>query len=544
MRRLLLALATSGILAASGVAVAVHADNPIAPVDGGTAVGACYSGAAAAPDEHAAIPCHFAQNVTNQTAADCRVADNTNDDCALADGREISAAQLAAYKSSWVHRALTLQRGLDAGAPLIEEQIPHTHNTFNSSAYSAADADGDKVPSYYPTLTNQDPNQVYSISGQLDMDVRAIELDLHWVPSPYGNPSTHGFWVTMCHGDGQPVPNTGAYAHVGCSDDRPAQDGFAEVRNWLNAHPDQFVLIYLENQLYPAGPVATTDQAHQIASQLLDQAFGNLIYRPTGASPGQCATLPYGTSRTQMMASGARVLLVGNCGPGAWSSLVFTRGNTWDEHGDPSNYTAADCTADQNARRADTAFRRIFEDSTFVTAATSTPQSLTPDTVAEMVRCGVNIIGMDQLMPQDGRLAALVWSWAPNEPATAGCAYQGADGRFRSSSCDSPRSYACLDPAGGWHQTVAVGRWQAGSDACATEFPGSRFAVPVNGFRNAQLAAASTGNVWLNYAGQSGTWAPNVAPAAGVQPQTHGHAYGHNKHHGRGHATGHDRATP
>src|SRR5207248_2463190 len=140
--------------------------------------------------------------------------------------------------------------------------------------------------------------------------------------------------------------------------------------------------------------------------------------------PNRCATIPYSTSRTEMMAGGARVLLVGNCGPGDWSGLVFQRGQTWDESGDPTNYQPSDCTRDRQLRANDTLFRRTFEDSTFVSAATGSgpKQPMSPQSVADMVRCGVNIIGMDQLRPQDGRLAALVWSWAVNQPSTGDCA--------------------------------------------------------------------------------------------------------------------------
>ena len=466
------------------------------------------------------------QSVVDQAGADCRIVDNADSGCSTIDNRDIDQAQISAYESSWVHRALSLQRDLSATAPLIEDQLPHTHNTFNSSAYSIP-TDG-SAPSYYPTLTNQDPNQVYSISDQMNMDIRAIELDLHWVPSPYGTPDTHGYWVTMCHGDGQQAPGAGVYVHVGCSDDRPAQDGFAEVRRWLDAHPGQFLLIYLENQLYDASPVADATLAHNTAASLLQNAFGNLIYRPTGTAPGGCATLPYDKSRAQMMATGARVLLVGNCGPGAWSSLVFQRGNTWDESGSPSSYSFGDstCNQDMTYRQSDSKFRREFEDSTFVTAATNTAPTtpMSPDNVSAMVRCGVNVIGMDQLRPQDGRLAALVWSWATDQPAASGsCAQQGSDGRFTAVSCGLARPAACQSPNGDWQVTSVAVAWNDAAAECATEFPGSRFAVPMDGYRNLMLQRAHPGvaAVWLDYARVGGTW----TAWAGHAP-VHGHGHG------------------
>jgi hypothetical protein len=448
------------------------------------------------------------QQVRNDGAALCRTPLRSAPDpsapeaCAPVDGRTISEAQVDAYESGWVHRALSLQRGLDANAPLAEEQLPHTHNSFNASSYRLGSA------SYYPTLTNQDPNQVYSLTDQLRMDVRAIEIDVHWWPSPFGNASTGGKWVTMCHGDSGQVPGV----HIGCTWDRPFQDGLAELKAWLVAHPDQFILLYLENQLDDTnGP---NPQAHQIAGQLIEQGLGALVYKPPPTQP--CASMPTDMSVMDMAKGGHQVLIVGNCGPGAWGSWVHEREPHWDEHGDPSTYGEAACTADKNERASDPLlFRRTFEDSTWLTAmlGDGTNHLSTPATVTKMVKCGVNIIGLDQLTPQDPRLAALVWSWAQDEPkAGAGnCAYQGGDGRFHAGDCGAPRRFACSDAAG-WHVTSATGPQSGGGAVCAAEFAGSRFAVPANGLGNQQLVTAKAPalEVWLNYASLNGTWTSSL----------------------------------
>lgn len=457
--------------------------------------------------------------------------------CTPVDGRDISAAQIAAYQASWVHRALGLQRGLDNAAPLVEEQIPHTHNSYNSSAYQLPD--NGRSPSYYPTLTNQDPNQVYSLAGQLDMDVRFLELDLHWVPSPYGTPATGGRWVTLCHGDSA----NPAQVHVGCTDDRPLQDGLAEIRAWMDRHPDQFVFIYFENQLN------SDPQAHQIAGDLIDRAFdrpstdrsGKVvpapgIFKPPPSAP--CQDMPLAESRADMLATGAHLLIVGNCDPAdgqssLWGALVHRRGPMWDEHGDASAYdpstTAAPaggpqpdgCYADRQTRLHDSSFRRWYGDSTWLTAMLGHDQDITASSASIMVRCGVNIIGMDQLRPDDGRLAALVWSWAPEQPAQSGgnCALQEGStgrnpGRFRVAPCGQPHPFACVEPDASWHVSTAVGSWNSGDAVCGAEFPGSRFGVPANGFRNQLLveARANPGqSVWLDYSRVGGTWIVNAS---------------------------------
>jgi len=494
------------LLAGSGL-VGVAADAP--PVTGGAVVDQCHSVQGQVP-AGGAQACRSVQAQLWGASAACRLSVSAApatlpEQCTVIDGRPVSEARIAAYQSTWVHRALSLQRALAAGAPLLEELIPHTHNSFNTSRYDVPDPSN---PSHFPTLTNQDPNQVYSITDQLQMDVRAIEIDVHWVPSPWGP----GYQVVACHGSSEPV-GAGQNVHVGCTDDQPFSSTLRELRAWLDAHPGEFVLVYLENQL--DGSTA----GHERAGQLLAANLGSLVYKPPADQP--CAEMPVHTSAADILASGAQVLLVGNCGAAdgaatAWGQWMHSRGPTWDESGDPTGYGASQCAADLAERNgAEPRFRRYFEEVTWLgtmgdtappaTSAAGHVTPITADATAQMVRCGVNIIGLDQLTPEDPRLPALVWSWAPGEPAAAGCAYQDGDSRFHLAACDSsagPRHFACVDPAGAWLETVATGTWDAGAASCAAEFAGSTFGVPVNGWRNQELFAAKAAagdEVWLNY---------------------------------------------
>jgi hypothetical protein len=362
---------------------------------------------------------------------------------------------------------------------------------------------------YYPTLTNQDPNQVYSIADQLQMGIRGLEIDLHWVPSIYGTAATGGYWVDACHGQSTELPNTGQSIHVGCTIDRPLQGALGEVRRWLDAHPSQFLLLYLENQL------DNNLQGHNLAASIVKQQLGKLVYRPAGhVKPGECAQMPYGTSPAAIARTGARVLVVGNCGPGdAWNHLVFTRGDKWNEGGNTTTYGAKDCAADSKAHDAHTAFRRWYEESPFLEAIMGATQTFTASATRLMMRCGVNLTGWDQLMPSDGRLKAFVWSWAAGQPGSRdGCAYQSANGRFRVSSCAVKRHAACVRH-NKWRVTDKVGSARAGERLCRSEFRGSHFGVPPNGLRNLQLQHARPskhGTVWLNYAKVRGHWRAGV----------------------------------
>jgi hypothetical protein len=431
--------------------------------------------------------------LTDLTAAECRRLHWVNHDvCTRIGGIDVSEARMVDYENSWVHRALTLQRQLDDKAPFLRELFPHTHNSFNSSAYML-------------TVTQSDPNQLYSMRDQLRMDIRAIEMDLH--PQPLvQSPLTPATDVVLCHG--QPEAVGPIVIHVGCSWDRPFTDGLLELRGWLSesANTNEVVLLYLENNL------DNDPGAHAIAAQDIERILGPLVYRPDDHGAAPCAPMPMNTSRAQVRAAGRRVLIVGNCGPGAWGTWVHERGPLWDESGsdvgnDYPDYPA--CKAQRAALHYDTHLIRRYEDSTALSntvggtiLAAGGPGEVTAVEARRMARCGVNLIGFDQLYPQDPRLAQIVWSWAPDEPvAGAGdCAAQGPDARFHAVSCAQPLPLACLDGAGAWH-VAAV---------CPT---GSHLSVPVNGYDNEQLreakAVAGVATVRLAYANVHGTgWTP------------------------------------
>jgi hypothetical protein len=402
-------------------------------------------------------------------AAGCRKLGMSGEDCAAFDGRIIGPERVAAYERSWVHYALTLQREIDADVPLLRALWPHTHNSFNSSVYPS-------------TVTNQDPNQVYSITDQLRMDIRAIEFDLHVLP---------GQGVVLCHGSGVAVGPT--HVDVGCSVDRPLRDGLDEFNGWLRApgNRNDVVLLYLENQLFD-DPAAHDEVVAEISATI-----GDLVYRPST----RCAQPAYGTlTKNQIRAAGKRVVLVGNCGPGAWGSWVHERGTDWVESSSPNgdDFPAA-------CRRVPGKFVRWYEDSTWLsTMAGGSTSQLTEVEARRMARCGVNLIGFDQLTPEDPRLAAIVWSWAPGWPRVDGsggdCVANGSDGRWRTAPCGEKRHAACITRGGDRYVSKPAVAWSRLAAACGR---GGRPDLPANGYENELLKAAKakagSDDVWLRY---------------------------------------------
>ena len=119
-----------------------------------------------------------------------------------------------------------------------------------------------------------------------------------------------------------------------------------------------------------------------------------------------------------------------------------------------------------------------------------------------MTFCGVNLFGFDQLLPEDGRIQASLWSWAPDEPlAGAGsCTLQATDGRWVAAPCRDSHPAACVDAMGNWTVTPSPVPFTSAPGACAAI--GSQFALPRTGAQNSRLHAAAepAGGAWVQYA--------------------------------------------
>ncbi len=415
------------------------------------------------------------------SAQTCRRVPGAADEvCPAVDGRRISEAAMDGYETGWLARALDLQRDLDRDVPLVQSLIPHTHNSANSAAYD-------------PTVSTLDANQVLTITDQLRLGIRGIEIDVHWAPNPSGDPANGFREVVQCHGE--PVDTPAGVAHAGCSVDRTLEQNLRELRAWLDqpSNADELVLLYLENVL------DGDETAHARAVQVIEATLGDLVFRPT-ASAG-CQPLPVTSqSKGSILATGARVLITGNCGPGGWTDWVFERGDAWDESGSTTDY---ECAADRADTDYDTTFVRRYEDSTWLSKMAGGGSHIAPEVMADMVRCGVNLPGLDQVYPGDPRLPSLVWSWAPDQPAagaTDGCAVQRADGRFVADDCESHHAVACRTAAGHWAVVTTEVPWAAAAGVCSRD---GYFDTPHNGWDDAQLRAvadaAGAGELWLAY---------------------------------------------
>lgn len=223
------------------------------------------------------------------------------------DPDQLTATSVDGHACTWLHEALSLQDRLDRERPLNRSLWLATHNSFNASVY--------------PGLSSSDPNQSLSLLDQLRLDMRGIELDVHWIP----HAASGGYAPVLCHGLGAEM------LHFGCTPlDRHLREGLAEVADFL-ARPENrevVLLLDIEDQLsdfVPPNGSAANPVAHDLAIAEIEQALGERIYRPT--PDGACHPLPLELSKAQVLAAGKQVLLTSGCGAGAaWTSWVFDIG--------------------------------------------------------------------------------------------------------------------------------------------------------------------------------------------------------------------------
>ena len=117
-----------------------------------------------------AAACIGADKLAEAASAECRRIGLPDANCALPLGHHVSSQIVSAYQGTWLHRAAAFQYSLGNAVPLGQTQFLGTHNSFNSVNDS-------------PTPSHTDSNQQLSLTQQLDIDMRALELDLHFVPS-------------------------------------------------------------------------------------------------------------------------------------------------------------------------------------------------------------------------------------------------------------------------------------------------------------------------------------------------------------------------
>ena len=447
----------------------------------------------------------------------------TSDDRCVNDTRHLAGSQ---FRNRWADWALANQRTLAIDEPINWVMHLSTHNAYNNTA------DGYIL----------DPNQVWSMSDQLDLGSRFLWLDPRWQLGA----------VRLCHS-------------VLCgTENRWFAYGIKEIATWVAENPGEIVLIDLEAYL---------DHHFDEAADPMKEFFGSMLFR-TADRVG--SSWP---SRRELLAMGKRVI-VGARGDTGDLGLDNLGGTIHPNYIDGrldiryvknfevvrTNGIVTSCGGRmvddpgendglQPLGTNSSLFYVVGEDRTVAGLFVGTGY-VEPSDVADMAACNVPLISLDllsasrcstvphctaggdifQRAPQEEMQPYAVWSWRTGDRGDAGDAalLHGSDGRWTSAAPTGRHRFACArersettrlpadwtDAIGAeWRVTTREGTWREGGRACLDEYgEGFVFSTPVNGRMNGKLRLAdqSRGDVWVNYNDikQEGSWIINRRPAA------------------------------
>ena len=478
---------------------------------------------------------------------------------------------IEAFASSWAAWALRNQRDrLAVDEPVNWVMHLATHNAFNSFS----DGHRPKVVDLPGSQITDAPNQFYSMTDQLNLGARALAIDAHWVGLPDN--------ARLCHSLGELGPFIeqllcrvpSVLGEETSPSMRYFANGIKEIRNWLDDHPDQIVVIDLENYVGTSdasgGEEGKTYTWDPIQTYLGKWLLPRTV-EPTHAFP----------SRSELLSTNRRVILIANApvapghkyceGSDEYCEAEFVSGRfpVWTRNNQNFFECKDTLPGDEDGNHGGPALARrgeftvIVEDRTLQRGLLPEPMGLlSVEDMVKVARCNYTIVATDFLgsalplgrrldLPDFSRHEAVIWSWKRGDTGQNGdCAMiENSSGRWASMHCERSHRFVCAPPRSEsgtdtahwrqfedrWKITEAFGPWTDGPAACAAEFPFNPeegtayvFSVPVNGFQNEMLRQANRNGdpLWLNYTDQAkeGTWTipkiehVNTPPVANAGP--------------------------
>lgn len=315
----------------------------------------------------------------------------------------------------WLAGSLRVQLALSRTRGVCWQQWAGSHN----SAISLADGYGvlDGLLTHYAGSTVRTADQVLSLTDQLNLGVRLLELDTHFVLGE----------LRIAHCGGRHIGFVDAFVKlldaaarllglppipwdstdIGCfpsgssipaDRQRPLAAAYAEVAAWLAEHPTEFIMLYHDDE----PEMEEFKKVHLLVAEAR-AAFGDLILRPSVFN----ASVPVAT----WVQRGWRVMLHSRTDYGRDMQDVFFATKSicnWTEP-DLKQVDTKTCTVLGVPTMRGVLFRPETTWLTYGPFGGEDKLRLTPATLPPIVRCGINIPSPDAITP--ATLAAQVWSF-------------------------------------------------------------------------------------------------------------------------------------
>lgn len=457
---------------------------------------------------------------------------------AAATGLALNTAQaqidMVAWKQSNEYRAMKLQRELARDMQQDQALILGSHNSYNSSAYGQG----------YPY-----PQHSYTMSQQLDLGLRSLDLDVHVIPT-----APSDLWIThaTCGGWGW------------SAGDLTLGQALQEIRDWLDANPDEVIMLNLEQHF----PMAYPSPSHTRLLNALEDAFGatsgnDRLIRPQdmGSASGSQLWQFHYYSLEELRALGrVAIFNIGGASPpcsnnylpdndpaqnvvfpnapGTWwcdiRNWLFIEADAFVEDG-TQWYWGSDPMGSRHHPTGDCSYKSVFAILYNNTSAGEYDDygSTTPAVFREAIRAGFDSIRLDPVgtsdarpgfapisFPADEQMRSTIWSWdyrylpPANGVSLAGMAViEGDTARIRWEYPSAEMRYALQDVHGNWSISSERGTFATPPEPGDPAF---EFRVPGNGFEMQNLfgamVRAGVTKVWINYhdLDGDGNWDPET----------------------------------
>lgn len=173
----------------------------------------------------------------------------------------------------WLQRALKLQRKLAYKRNFCSATLPGTHNSAINLAdgYGIEDYVFGRFLRYFPWFKKgmevHTNNQLFSLTDQLHMGVRFIELDVHWFDGDLRIAHCGGIKSKLLDGmitvfnkiakmlgtgiewDSETIGCEPSLSSIPAKEQRPLKEALSELATWLHTpeHADEFLLVFFDD---------------------------------------------------------------------------------------------------------------------------------------------------------------------------------------------------------------------------------------------------------------------------------------------------------
>ncbi|GMH38746.1 hypothetical protein BSKO_06630 [Bryopsis sp. KO-2023] len=415
--------------------------------------------------------------------------------------------------SPWLRNAIKSQTSMARTLPLCYAQFLGTHN----SAITLANGYGNR-DDYFTKLLSlssltsaaiETNNQWFSLTDQLNMGARMLELDVHWVKSHLRIAHCGGLHSSVLDDiikainvisrllgkssimwDTETFGCSPSLSSIAADDQRLFVDAISEIHAWLwqAENLDEFIIIYLDSQL----DLLNWDKLDDLLAEVLAVFPRHVIFTPEDKAKFFDREWP---TANQLVANGKRVMFVNRQSFNEDLHRYFFRAGD-DGMCGWSEAEVRECFLDRHFQTCQPAMN-----GTLVRVETCeltygplncemefgrNEIPLNKGTLPKILNCGINFPSPDRLTPQ--RAAAAIWSWASGEPQTTPgareneCAFISADdGRWKAGLC----SRINQTPVSCWKTAHNRSNWSVGFEGVCLD--GSKPGSPRHAKENEKL---------------------------------------------------------